>query len=64
MIELSHEQREAVNGGENPVRVVDPASQHEYILIRAEAFEKMKRLLEAEVVDPSFYEFEEKPARS
>lgn len=63
MIELTVEQRQAVDGAADPVRVVDPASHREYVLVRAEVFDKMKRALEAEVIDPSFYEFEEPSPR-
>lgn len=44
---LSDEQRQAVeqnHGG--PVEVVDAKTHHQYVLIRAEMFERFKRVLE------------------
>lgn len=61
-IELTNEQRRAVEAAREPVRVLDPQTRHEYVLLRAEAYERLRRLAEAEVVDPSFYEFDEPQA--
>jgi hypothetical protein len=58
-IELTHEQRQAVKRGAEPVRVHDPDTLREYVLVRAEVFERMRKLLQTESVDPSLYEFEE-----
>ena len=60
MIELTEQQRREVkeaNG--NAVRAVDSESKQEYVLLRAEAYQRLRELSEAEVVDPSLYEFEE-----
>ncbi len=65
MIELTEQQRREVkeaNG--DAVRAVDPESKQEYVLLRAEAYQRLRELSEAEVVDPSLFEFEEiEPAR-
>jgi hypothetical protein len=60
MIELTEQQRREVkeaNG--DAVRAFDPESKQEYVLLRAEAYQRLRELAEAEVVDPSLYEFEE-----
>jgi len=60
MIELTEQQRREVkeaNG--HAVRAVDPESKQEYVLLRAEAYQRLRELSEAEVVDPSLYEFGE-----
>jgi hypothetical protein len=57
-IELTLEQRQALERTAEPVRLQDPRTQREYILMRAEVFDRMKKLLEAETVDPSLYEFD------
>ncbi len=59
MIELTERQRKEVAGAKRPVRLVDRASNREYVLVRADVFERMQKALQAEAVDPSFYEFEE-----
>jgi hypothetical protein len=46
MVELSIEQHEAiVSGGKEPVRAYDPATNHEYVILRAELFDRVKSLL-------------------
>jgi hypothetical protein len=40
MIELTPEQRQAVAQGE-PIRVMDPATQNWYVLVRAEIYERL-----------------------
>lgn len=59
MIHLSEEQRLAVEQGESPLRVLDEKTNREYVLLRAETYDKLKRVLAAEEIDPSFFEFEE-----
>jgi len=44
MIELTHEQAAAVEQGETPV-LLNPATGEEFVLIRREAYEKMRRLM-------------------
>lgn len=58
-IPLTREQREAVLQSKEPLRFIDPDSKHEYILLPAELYERMRRMAQAEVVDPSPYEFKE-----
>lgn len=58
-IDLTHEQRQAVNRTGDPIRLQDRETLKEYVLIRADVFERMRKMLETEVVDPSFFEFEE-----
>ncbi len=54
-------QQELQKAGGKPVRLTDPRSHQEYVLIQAQEYERMCRLLEVETVDPSLYEFEESP---
>lgn len=56
MIELTEEQRRAVQAN-GELRLIDPLTRKEYVLIGAEVYERLRRVLEE--VDPSFYEFEE-----
>jgi hypothetical protein len=62
MIELTHEQRREVrDAGEAPVRLTDPETKAEYVVLKAELYERMRRAFEE--VDPSLYEFEETDRR-
>jgi hypothetical protein len=58
-IPLTREQRQAVVQSKGPARFVDPDSKQEYVLLPTELYERMQRRAQAEVVDPSLYEFEE-----
>lgn len=53
-------QREVEQAGDDPVRLVHPTTHEQFVVLRAEVYERLRRLLQAEHVDPSFYEFEEK----
>jgi hypothetical protein len=56
MIELTEEQRQAAAA--NPeLRLIDPLTRKAYVLVSADHYERLRRVLEE--VDPSFYEFEE-----
>ncbi len=44
MIELTEEQTQAVEEGGNPI-LLNPKTQEEFVLIRKEVFEKMRRFL-------------------
>jgi hypothetical protein len=57
MIELTEEQRREVRRADGPVRVTDPDTKAEYVVLKAEFYERMKRVFEE--VDPSLYEFDE-----
>jgi hypothetical protein len=52
MIELTPEQREAVTkNGTEFVRLLDPATKVEYVLIRAEVYDRLKALLDVDMPD-------------
>jgi hypothetical protein len=55
MIELTHEQHEALAGGDTVVR----ADNETYVLVRQDVYDRMRRLLEE--VDPSLYEYDDSP---
>jgi len=57
MIELTEQQREALETSSVPPRLVDPQTHKAYVLIGADVYERMQLVLEQ--IDPSFYEFEE-----
>jgi hypothetical protein len=60
-IELSQElRREVERAGREPVRLIDPDTKQEFVVLRADDYERLRRLSNAERIDPSFYEFEEK----
>lgn len=60
-IELTEDlRREVERAGDAPLRVIHPRTKEEFVLLRAEVYERLRRLRDAEQVDPSFYEFEEK----
>lgn len=57
MIELTEQQRlEVRNACPKPVRITDPDTHEEYVVLKAELYERLKRLFEE--VDPSLYEFD------
>jgi hypothetical protein len=58
-IQLTREQREVMAQSEAPLRFVDPESKREYVLLRAELYERLWRIAQFEGIDPSLYEFEE-----
>jgi hypothetical protein len=46
MIELTHEQHQALElQGEVPLRALDPATRTEYVILRAELYDRLKSLL-------------------
>lgn len=51
MIELTPEQRQAVDQGE-PVRVIDPSTQDAYVIVRAEVYERLTGVPERPVEEP------------
>ncbi len=57
-IQLTRQQRQAVEQSKEPLRFIDAQSKREYVLLRAELYERLRRLAQAEVIDPSLYEFE------
>ncbi len=55
---ITHEIRQAIDqAGEQPVRVDDPETRTQYVILKAEVYDRMRSLLEAEEIDPSFFEF-------
>jgi hypothetical protein len=53
------ELRKAVSQSNAPVELQDWESNRLYYLISADQYGRLKRLLEAEDIDPSFFEFED-----
>jgi hypothetical protein len=46
MLELTAEQRQAIAAnGAQPARAIDPATQAEYVLLRAEIYDRIKHLV-------------------
>jgi hypothetical protein len=50
MIELTQEQREALQKGTGPVRALDRATNTEYVLVRADVYDWLTHLLADETV--------------
>jgi hypothetical protein len=46
MIELTEQQRQELNGNGERVRVLDPATRTEYVLVRADIYARLQALLE------------------
>ena len=62
MLELTPEQREELlRAGEQPIPLTDHGLPTDFLIIRADV---LQRLRNVEVIDPSFFEFEEPPAQS
>jgi hypothetical protein len=59
------ELRQAIErAGNEPVRIEDPEIRGTYVLLRADVYERMRALMEAEEIDPSFFEIDDfEPAR-
>jgi hypothetical protein len=58
MLELTQEQRQEVrSAGDGPLRLTDPDTRAEYVVLKADLYDRMRRVFEE--VDPSLYEFEE-----
>jgi hypothetical protein len=51
--------------GDEPVRIEDPHTHAAYVLLKAEVYDRMRALAEAEKIDPSFFEIDdfEPPAK-
>jgi hypothetical protein len=58
-LNLPDEVRQAVLQSDVPVELQDGESSRLYYLISAAQYEKLRRILEAEEIDPSFFEFED-----
>ncbi len=46
MIELTEEQHHALSAGDEPVRAIDNITKTEYVLVRADVFDRLKGLLQ------------------
>ena len=55
---ITPEIRQAVDqAGDGPLRLEDPETHSEYVLLKAEVYDRMHAVIEAERVDPSFFEY-------
>ncbi len=55
---ITPELKQAVaQAGEEPVRVEDPENHIAYVVIKEEAYRRLKEAVEVETVDPSFFEY-------
>jgi hypothetical protein len=60
MTTITPEQRRLVEqAGAEPVRLEDPETRQDYVLLRREVYERLLELMETERVDRSLYEFGE-----
>jgi hypothetical protein len=60
MASITPEQRQLVDqAGEQPVRLADEETRREYVILRADVYDRMRHLLEEEEIDPSFFEIED-----
>jgi len=58
MTTITPEQRRLIEqAGAEPVRLEDPETRQDYILMRREVYERLLMLMEMERVDRSLYEF-------
>jgi hypothetical protein len=60
-IELTKQQWQVLEASPLPPRLVAPHSHKAYVIIAADVYERMQRMLEE--VDPSLYEFEQMEGR-
>ena len=56
---LPAELRRFISESNDPVPLQDAESQRLYYLISADQYEKVKRFMEAEEIDSSFFEFDD-----
>ncbi|MEX2138361.1 MAG: hypothetical protein WD894_03820 [Pirellulales bacterium] len=59
MIHLTPEQRHSLRDSATPICALDPETRKEYVIMERDAFEKIKRVLDVDEIDPSHFEFEE-----
>jgi hypothetical protein len=60
MATITPEQMRLVEqAGEAPVRIADAETHREYVILRADVYDRMRHLLEVEEIDPSFFEIGE-----
>jgi hypothetical protein len=63
MLMLTPEQTRIVEEANKPIAITDAQQHREYVILTRDTYERIRRVLEPEEVDPSFYECEE-PVRS
>jgi hypothetical protein len=57
MATITPEQKQLVEqAGDEPVRIADVETNREYVILRADVYDRMRHLLEEEEIDPSFFE--------
>ena len=60
MATITPEQRQLVEqAGTEPVRLADAETLREYVILRADVFDRMRQLLIEEEIDPSFFEIDD-----
>ena len=59
MLTLTPEQSRIVEASDKPVTAMDALKHREYVILSKDTYERVRRILEPEEVDPSFYECEE-----
>ena len=62
---ISPELRQALErSGDQPLRIEDPESHAAYVVVKADAYARMRAILEEDEIDPSFFEIDDfEPAR-
>jgi hypothetical protein len=55
------QKRAADRSGREPIRVEDPETKTAYLIVREDAYLRMKGLLDLEQPDRSLYEYEDDP---
>ena len=70
MPELTDDEQQAVqNGGDVPVRLTDPKTGHEYVLVRADIYDRLRAIVDSATKranwdDPALDEYEAYRKRS
>ena len=60
MITLSPELRRAVGeAGDKPVAMIDPETRQTYLIVTTEAYERLRKAVDAEEIDQSFFEIDD-----
>ena len=59
MLMFTPEQTRIVEAADQPVPATDADHHRQYVILSRDTYERVRRLLEPEEVDPSFYECEE-----
>ena len=60
MATLTPEQRQELEkSGNQPLKIEDPETHTEYVIVRAEVYQRLRSLVDIERTDRSLYEFGE-----